>query len=73
MTLKLHSREQVLWRHMHAAIDYIVWRSATLQDVFCYMYKFYMHIKCVDSLSMFTLQRNETDNIHNDIIYNMYA
>ena len=33
------------------------------------MYKFYMHIKCVYSLSMFTLQRNETDNIHNDILY----
>ena len=52
---------------MHAAVDYILWRSATLQEVFCYMYKFYMHIKCVYSLSMFTLQRNETDNIHNDI------
>ena len=30
------------------------------------MYTFCIHIKCVYSLFVFTLQKNETENIHND-------
>ena len=68
MALKLHSREQFLCWHRHAAADYTAWRSTTFQKIFRYMYKFCIHIKGVYSLSVFTLQMIKTDihNIHND-------